>query len=224
MESKTGFMSLDKPNLIGRSHFGDLQWLHAMGSSVGEEPRKTKAKILLWMEVMYNVAIGSSELTPATRIEDTPLASVFEDPRNYSTLGELFTRRHSPPVNVHHRALGSCFHVIQDSYATGHTQRERSFSNGREKFGAVVNFHTYRGQDSGAHDRYDHSDGSGMPHDLRDLEAWDGMSGCRDGVDNCITLAKFWCRKASWEGEVRPWLSDEVFQLSKKAGGSDAAV
>ncbi|KAI1488805.1 hypothetical protein F5X96DRAFT_684714 [Biscogniauxia mediterranea] len=35
-----------------RSHFGDLQFLHAMGCADGEKPEATKAKLMKWLEVI----------------------------------------------------------------------------------------------------------------------------------------------------------------------------
>ena len=48
----------DLANLTGRSHFFDLQFLHAMAEKEGEEPADTLAKIMLWAEVVYRLSIG----------------------------------------------------------------------------------------------------------------------------------------------------------------------
>ena len=221
MESKLGVLPLAGANLIGRSHFGDLQWLHGMGSIVGEEPSETKRKMMVWLECMYNVAVSAAGYSKNTRISDTGLRSFFDDKEHYETLGELFTRKSGGVADVKHRALGSCFHVIQDSYAVGHTRRER---DGAGRLGSIINFHTYKGQDSAKHDQYDHSDGVGMPSNLKDLEAWNAMEGCRDGVERCIALANCWMRRADWKAEVESWLDAVVFKLSADVSGSDTSV
>jgi hypothetical protein len=55
------------------------------------------------------------------------------------------------------------------------------------------------------------------------LESWNGLVGCRDGVDACITLAKYWNRKAPWE-EAHDWLDTMVFKLSENVTSSDHTV
>ena len=57
----------DKENLIGRSHNYDLQFLHAMGSTVGELPDVTLAKFMLWLEIMYKVSIEDIDSTERLR-------------------------------------------------------------------------------------------------------------------------------------------------------------
>lgn len=113
-------------NPTGRSHYGDLQFLHSMASSLGEQPQETKRKILIWLEVMYKLATGdgvqaSTELQHTKIDEFCPVASL---PPSWLGFGYLF-QKESPfqGLNVQHRALGSIFHVIQDSYAVGHTRR-----------------------------------------------------------------------------------------------------
>ncbi|CVL03394.1 uncharacterized protein FPRN_11750 [Fusarium proliferatum] len=114
------------PHIIWRSHYGDLQFLHAMGTEKGEIPGVTKSKIMYWLEIMYKLSV-EDDVHP-----DDPINRYF---------GDLFTERHDPkgseslrkllmgrttsyahPI-ISRRALGSCFHLIQDSYALGHCQR-----------------------------------------------------------------------------------------------------
>ena len=46
-----------------RSHYGDMQFLHAMASSVDELPAVTQRKIIIWSEFMYRVGIGDIDLS-----------------------------------------------------------------------------------------------------------------------------------------------------------------
>jgi hypothetical protein len=101
------------PNLIHRSHFGHLQWLHSMGSEDKEPAEITKKDVLRWMEIMYSLAIGA--MAPTTLIKDTWLRDGVEDVKHYISIGDLLTFRHKSSVNIQNRALSSCFHVIQDS-------------------------------------------------------------------------------------------------------------
>ena len=230
---KFKFGSFDKSQLIRRSHFGNLQWLHAMGSREREPLAETKSLILRWMETMYNLAIGT--LDPNTQLKETWLNDWFEDPDNYTSVGGLLTHRHKSAANVQHRALGSCFHVLQDSYAIGHTRRELlnpgekldeheiRFNPGTvDRWGALLNFHTYVGQ-SDEHAHYDHSKANVANLDLANLDAWNGLVGCRDGVDACVRLANFWYEKAPWK-DVYTWLEGDVFKLSEDAKPSNNTV
>ncbi|GKT42871.1 uncharacterized protein ColSpa_03052 [Colletotrichum spaethianum] len=114
-------------NPIGRSHYGDLQFLHCMASASGEEPTITKAKVMLWMEVMYKLANGEDGITPNTEVQHTKLEEFFPVlslPPRFKSLAYLLAKESKfQGLDIHRRALGSMFHVIQDSYAIGHTKR-----------------------------------------------------------------------------------------------------
>ena len=231
-----GYLSGDanKPELIRRSHFGDLQWLHSMASKSGELPAETKKNVLRWMETMYKLATGA--LDAGTRIQNTWMLDWFDDPAHYITVGGLLTHGHKGPADIQHRALGSCFHIIQDSYAVGHTRREPLNMDDRmpgegikykpgvaDRWGTILNFHTYGGQ-SHDHAAFDHSkDGSVENMNLTSLDSWNSLVGCRDGLEACITLANYWNRKASWD-EVWPWLDTMVFKLSDNVTPGDNTV
>lgn len=119
-------------NIIYRSHYEDLQFLHSMGCRTGEEPRESKRKIMKWLEVMYRLSVGDgvSEWDRIdTRLGDRDmLGEFFNDntkPKGSDNLRRLLmgntTSYNNPKID--RRALGSCFHVIQDSFAIGHCQR-----------------------------------------------------------------------------------------------------
>jgi len=121
------FWNLFADQIITRSHFGDLQFLHSMGSKPGEPPHETKEKIMLWLETMYKLACGGQGVEAHQRI-DSRLGSYFNDntvPKGSDSFKDLLlgkTRKYQNVI-IERRALGSCFHVIQDSYAVGHCQR-----------------------------------------------------------------------------------------------------
>lgn len=120
-------------NPIGRSHYGDLQFLHCMASNLGESPHETKRKVMIWMEVMYKLSNGEDGITPDTRPKDTKLDQLLSPPAG--TMGGSLPPRFQPisymlapkstysKLDIRRRALGSMFHVIQDSFAIGHTRR-----------------------------------------------------------------------------------------------------
>lgn len=116
-------------NVTGRSHYGDLQFLHCMASDRDEEPEVTKTKIMTWMEVMYKLATGEDDkITPSTVVSQSPLGVLFPDdslPPNWLSLSYLLSKDSKyKGLDIGRRALGSMFHVIQDSYAIGHAKRE----------------------------------------------------------------------------------------------------
>ncbi|KAH7036044.1 peptidase S8/S53 domain-containing protein [Microdochium trichocladiopsis] len=121
-------------NVVGRSHYGDMQFLHCMASVAGEQPGDTKRKVMTWMEVMYKLSSGEDpQITPGALVEDTKLGDLLDTPPDFP--GGSVPPRFQPlsymlapgskflALDIQKRALGSIFHVIQDSYAVGHTQR-----------------------------------------------------------------------------------------------------
>lgn len=114
-------------NPTGRSHYGDLQFLHCMASQSGEPPEETKRKLMVWLEVMYKLANGEDGITGDTQTGGTKLSvfcPVLSLPPSFKSLRYLLSKD-SPfqGIDVGRRALGSMFHIIQDSYAIGHIKR-----------------------------------------------------------------------------------------------------
>lgn len=114
-------------NVTGRSHYGDLQFLHAMAFQSGEQPAETKRKIMVWLEVMYKLANGEDDIAPETKMGNTKLSEfcpVLALPPSFKSLSYMLAKD-SPfkGLDIRRRALGSMLHIIQDSYALGHTRR-----------------------------------------------------------------------------------------------------
>lgn len=63
-------------NVMTRSHFGDLQFLHAMASEEGVHPGATRAKVLDWLEFAWKVS--SREIKPDTFLRDLDNATLKE--------------------------------------------------------------------------------------------------------------------------------------------------
>ena len=223
--------------MIVRSHFGDFQFLHSMADNEGEQPQDTKTKIMIWLEIMYKVAIG--QISKDTRLRDVELPRDNEHDRY--PLRRLFTQNTAPMDtdtihnllvwgccynNVKHdrRALGSCLHVIQDSYARGHCHRRTQHDGPPKQFAEVLNFHSYKGQDSHKHDEYDFGDKKMSRVNCADISHFKGMDGCTDGIIQCTKLINFWMKKQPWEDQVSSWLKDEVFQVSPNASPSNKEV
>jgi hypothetical protein len=148
-----------------RSHFGDMQFLHAMAARAGESPAETRQKILRWSEFAYRIARG--EIGPRTNVFElhrakSPLdaesakwvSDLFRGPsKKLWTVQDMFL---SKAENLRLMAFGSLLHVVEDSYSAAHVRRESSRlqANGCLSYDAldpVVQFQTYVGQDAEKH-------------------------------------------------------------------------
>lgn len=124
-----------RQTITGRSHFGDLQFLHAMAAQEREEPQETKEKIMMWLEIMYKLSVGDQGIHENMRLDQIDVSSssryqlrmFFKEdtsPSGGETLRGLLTgNTQYEDTMISRRALGSCFHIIQDSYARGHVRR-----------------------------------------------------------------------------------------------------
>ncbi|KAL8782840.1 MAG: hypothetical protein Q9195_009561 [Heterodermia aff. obscurata] len=222
-------------NPTGRSHYGDLQFLHSMASQAGELPAETKRKLMTWLEVMYKLAIGENGITADTELRSTKLSEfcpVLSLPPDFKSLRYLLAKE-SPfqGIDIGRRALGSMFHIIQDSYAIGHTKRtllnpeDKEFDHplkfragAVDQWGAIENFHTYGGQDEKAHSHFDHSNDR-LPNadHLDDLAQFNGLIGCRLAIEKCKGLMALKQAGKAWDDGVRSYLDGDVFMLSPKA-------
>ncbi|MYM30958.1 hypothetical protein GTP58_21710 [Duganella sp. CY15W] len=241
--------SNDLNNLTGRSHYWDLQFVHAMASAVGEDPKDTRAKILLWAETMYKFAVGEG-ISASDTLKSIPVTSAFgattysmntfftaaSTPSETQTIGYLINRGTSyVTVNNGRRAIGSLLHLIQDSYAKGHVKRTLlnpgdllagktdQFKPGTYgKYGDVENFHCYKGQNHADHDKYDNFDASKL--DTGKLETFNPLTGSRDAIDQCMKLLDFWKTGTPYASGPKDLFENKIFRLSGGATPADALV
>ncbi|KAG0317103.1 hypothetical protein BGZ99_006509 [Dissophora globulifera] len=236
----TALGAIDRRNLIVRSHFGNLQFLHAMADKAGEAPQETQKKVLVWLEVMYKVAIG--QISIDTKLRDVqipgnndqdryPLRRLFDNdtqPCDTDTIHTLLTSNHKYK-NVKHdrRALGSCLHIIQDSYARGHCRRNRlpGFDS-PERFGTIATYHTYSGQNSDDHEHYDYNRSITPIEKINcaNIADFKGMVGATDAIHACTRLINYWMNKKPWEGAVQDWFTNQLFFVGADATHSNALV
>jgi hypothetical protein len=164
--AKSG-VAMDASNgysLLHRSHFGDLQFLHAMASKDGEPPEVTRQKILMWAEFSWRIALREYGLD--TRLRDVKIDGFTEhfgktewNVQDLFTLGNVALRR-----NIDEVAFGSLLHVVEDSFAAGHVERAEPIygkqCNGSAamfKPGSIAQFHAYGNQDTDLHAQADSS-------------------------------------------------------------------
>lgn len=137
--------------LLCASHYGDMQFLHAMASKPGETAAQTREKIIVWSRFAYDYATGSfeddellcdvllkyPEIRPAV-VGDPSLFICAGDKRGEPRqVGWFFGfecrktfgsgRCHTTTTVAERRtaALGAILHMIQDSYSQSHVQRGR---------------------------------------------------------------------------------------------------
>lgn len=149
--------------LLYRVHFGDMQFLHAMATRDGEEGGETKRKILMWAELAYKLAIGEIDRSTELRKCGIPgMESIFG--KRGWTAQQLFTR--GDPTfrgkqDFRDFAFGTLLHLIEDSFAAGHVDRDESSGAGCEKAtdtlrpGKIRSFHAFNRQDSKKHGKED---------------------------------------------------------------------
>ncbi|KAI4160368.1 MAG: hypothetical protein LQ342_005779 [Letrouitia transgressa] len=225
-----------------RSHFGDLQCLHGMATKNGEAPEDTKRYILTWLEVMYKLACGNQGTAVQDKLK-TVLPAQFNgstNPTSDATLKQLLlaTTPNYRFSNLQRRALGVCLHIIQDSYAIGHTQRcllnpgdqANRDENGYIQFkpgtygrwGSVISFHCYSGQDDDRHSHYDSLEGvAPVP---KQLSTFDKILGARDAIDKSAGLINFFTAQTKWEDGVKQFLEQDVFALAPNAKPANSDV
>lgn len=197
-------------NVMTRSHFGDLQFLHAMASEEGVHPGATRAKVLDWLEFAWKVS--SREIKPDTflrDIENTTLKEHFGCTQ--WRVSDLYILGHQDKLlpYLHHVAFGSVLHTVQDSFAGAHSSREATPPSGMCKDTAfaqprrIVELHTYGTQDGGLHDEQDTRDA------MTRVSAADKWP---DAVEATRNLARFYDDRARWS-EVQPYMQC-LFELA----------
>jgi hypothetical protein len=112
----------DFSTLTARSHFGDLQFFHGMASKDTEAPATTKQHMLDWGRFLIDVAAGR---TPTdSKVEDVPAIKAQFPNDQKRTIKELFGFAKATDIQARQRAVGALFHMVQDSFAHGHVDRD----------------------------------------------------------------------------------------------------
>jgi WXG100 family type VII secretion target len=132
--------------LIARSHYGDLQYFHGMATAANEDPLTTKGNMLEWSRFLTDVSTG--RIDPDLKVSDVALTRELFPAHGDVTLKQLFGYPGATDLETRQRAAGALAHMIQDSYAGGHVDRN-------PLTGAVVQFHNYGGQDHSLHGEQD---------------------------------------------------------------------
>jgi len=204
-------------SLMTRSHFGDLQFLHAMANAEGIPAPETRRKILDWIEFAWRVFDG--EIGPETKLKSIKIPTLTEhfgcsdwSVSDVFVLGRKDTLiRRLPDI-----AFGSVLHTVQDSFADGHVTRAAAplvdscpGASTMSKPGPVVEFHAYGQQD-------------GHKHDERDSR--EAMASAASDVSGAIATTKelfrLWNENAPW-ARAKPLL-ECIFDLAEDHRPSSA--
>jgi hypothetical protein len=203
--------------LLYRTHFGDLQFLHAMGPMDGALAANTQKAMLEWAEFTWRVAIG--DLKAESKLRDVTLPS-FQRHFGYTewSVRDLFALGTPALVRkLDDVAFGSMLHMLQDSFAAGHVERLSPVRSERCVIGQdtvrapghIVEFHSYGRQDHDAHAASD-----GMEAKDRHLQEQP------DVVDLGRLLVEAYDARLSWP-QVEPYFHC-VFRLAEQARPSSA--
>jgi hypothetical protein len=195
-----------KCKLLGRSHFGDLQFLHGMANDDGVPAADTLAKMMAWAELMYRLSGGL--IDSEADLQSQPLAAALK-PSVGMTASALFASPNS--LRTRQRALGSLLHMIQDSYGAGHVRRTVSDSG---ELGAIQQFHSYAKQD---HDKHKADDmWQGGETAIGRIEKFKGGP---EALRASTAIVRFYKKKSGWDA-VRTYLETGPWLLAKNAAAS----
>lgn len=202
-----------------RSHYGDLQFLHAM-SPAGQSYAQTRQHVLDWTRFAYDVATGRIRAeAPLAKLEsdyafarhfsglkkkaDWTVKDLFANIGDYKKLGTLkLTEQQVQAV-----ALGALLHTVQDSFSTSHVEREGPDHR-------VVSWLDYGSQHGACHSQGD--DEIGFLSSPQALEA--------PVVANSAWIVNAAGRKIRWEDGVAARFADVIFPVVGEGRGASGGA
>jgi len=147
-------------SLLARSHFGDLQFLHAMASKDGEPAAETKRRIMMWAEFTWKVSRGDYGLE--TKLTDVNVAGFDQFFGQTEWRVQELLALGNPALRpwIKDVALGSLLHTVEDTFAKGHVDRVGfgetcPGATNQVAPGRIREFHSYINQDAAKHADYD---------------------------------------------------------------------
>ena len=183
-------------NLMTRSHFGDLQFLHGMASLDDVPAPVTRQKMIDWLEFAWK--ISTREIKPETLLKNVNIPTIKEhfgcSEWSVADIYILGRNQHLLP-KMNHIAFGSVLHTVQDSFAGGHTTREAAAPGGVcpgtdiPRPPRIVEFHSYAAQDGHKHDA----------RDSRNALVANSQQRWPDAVEATRRLFELHDARASWE-------------------------
>lgn len=146
--------------LLYRSHFGDLQFFHAMAAHDGEIAAVTQRRMRMWAEFLWGVA---SKALPTDRfIRDLDVGSLAPYfPGDLTATNLLATGIVEVRKSLDQVAIGALLHMVQDSFSQAHAGRGPEPGGACEAMprfaqpGRISQFYSYAGQRGSLHDDED---------------------------------------------------------------------
>lgn len=90
------------------------------------------------------------------------------------------------------------------------------------RWGSILAFHSYSGQDDHRHSHYDSLEGTEpVP---KHLDTFNSIIGARDAIDRSVKLIKFFVAGTKWEDGVKQFLEEDVFAITKGAQPANGDV
>jgi len=218
--------AIDRMSLTCASHFGPLQFFHAMASANGESAEQTRARILDWSDLLYRIAIGQvpmsanicawfranpSDISPSFTFDDPAICT----PGSSSewTFAVFFGQECDSPTGTtdcdrvsDERAMaavrGALMHVIQDSYSQSHAARGRIAAQFRPRVVCRLptSFYNYLGQA-----------GHGAADSLPEFDQTCGQGAEADDVITASAMALHFLARRADPGEFNCYLQARVF-------------
>jgi hypothetical protein len=177
--------------LLYRSHYGDLQFIHSMGTRDGELASETAARMKMWARFLWGVAVKEIAFDQYIRTTSSDMAAYFPGditPTNLFATGIVEVRKDLDQV-----ALGAMLHMVQDSFSQAHARRGEEpggmCPGGQAaRPGKIQRFYSYAGQHSSLHDSEDTFDALRL-HTVQSSPTV---------VDASRSLLTLWQAKAPW--------------------------
>lgn len=146
--------------LLYRSHFGDLQFFHAMAAHDGELAAATQRRMKTWAEFLWGIATATLPTDQFIRdLQPAELGEYF--PGDITATNLLATGIVEVRKDLSQVAMGALLHMVQDSFSQAHSGRGAetgALCPGTPRFaqpGRIERFYSYAGQVGSAHDRED---------------------------------------------------------------------
>jgi len=191
-----------------RSHFGDLQFFHAMASADGEAAQNTYSKILVWSEFAWRVSLGEyGAETAMVNVELPGFDDLFRFNKEWriQDLYALGNPHIRSPEAMRKVAFGNLLHLVEDSFARGHVERrdpiagQTCAATALPQPGKILEFHSYSKQNPSKH-------GNG---DSREAFSAHWSADHPGVIDVGKALNTFFQNNSPWI-EVKPYLESVV--------------
>lgn len=191
-----------------RSHYGDMQFLHAMANADGEDASTVRDRTIGWLRFAYGVATGRIDPDGTMSDVDDPVARTFFAAQPGWTVNHLFAPKYTLGLaTIPDVALGSMLHVVQDSFSDAHALRAYDASESCP-LGRIVEFHSYTKQDPDRHGVAD------------TRSAWRtnaAFTASANPVEVSARIISFVYARADWTLEVEPYLRRTALCLDTDA-------